>query len=433
MIPLKPFKNFIQMRQMKTRDEIQAEAVAALKEHNGGTVHILTGGGKCKIAIDYILQTAKPNDTVIIAVPLTVLVTNWIKEFQKWTQCELKNSLITLTVITSNGSIDIIIDTIQSLYKVNMTTTFLIVDEIHTALSKEYSNILTNIKYKVVIGLTATLDITKRFDKENLYTQYCPVVFSYTEGESDGVVNKTKFVIINHYLTDEFRIMTGSKNKPFMIGEAKQYDYLSRQIKQGQQLMAMAGSDDFFTDASEWFWKKRGNKEQLTAGQKYLSAITNRRKFLLSLPSTAEVAKRLAKSIILENDSNKVLVFSELVAQIQKICKFNVYGEQDESTNSEILQAFNDGQIRAVGSCYSLTLGVNLVGANTAILESYQGSDTKATQRIGRLHRLATDNTATIYIIKVIGTQQEAWFNFMLRDYDLSNVEYIESSKILIN
>ena len=416
---------------MKTRDEVQAEAVAALKENNGGTVHILTGGGKCKIAIDYIRQSPDIK-SVLILVPTNVLKDNWLKEFKKWTNWRtLISTLISKYQGLIGGNTCVAIETIQTAYKTHYAPfDLLVLDEIHTMLSPEYSKIFTRLSYRQVIGLTATLDNSKE-NKLALYEQYCRVIYSYTEGEADGVVNKTSFVIINHYLTDEFRIMAGTKEKPFMIGEAKQYDYLSRQIKQGQQLMAMAGSDDYFTDASEWFWKKRGNKEQLTAGKKYLSAITNRRKFLLSLPSTAEVAKRLAKSIILENNSNKVLVFSELVQQIQKICKFNVYGEQDESTNSEILQAFNDGQIRAVGSCYSLTLGVNLIGANTAILESYQGSDTKATQRIGRLHRLATGDTATIYIIKVIGTQQEAWFNFMLRDYDLSNAEYIGSSTLL--
>jgi len=415
-----------------TQEEIQKNAVQALINNNGGTLFLETGSGKSKIVIDYLMKISKPYETVLITVPLSKLIRNWEDEFVKWTDCsvDFKNDIV--TVVIPNGYISVTITTIQTAFKwTERYFQYLVLDEVHTQLSCEYSAILTNLQYNTVIGLTATLDNLRREDKQLLYDKHVPVVFEYHSGEADGVVNKTKLIIVEHQLDDIFRIKVGKKPKQWLVGEKTQYEYLSKMIRQGQLAMALAGSDDYFSDASEWFWRKRGTKEQLLAGQKYLMSITNRRKFLLSLQSTAEITKRLAKQIVLENDYNKVLIFSEQVEQLKKICKFNVFGEQDKQLNDEILTAFNEGSIRALGSVYQLTLGMNLKNVNSAIVESYQGSDVKITQRIGRLHRLETDKTATIYILKVLGTQSEQWFNSMMVDYNLTEAEVINSSEIL--
>lgn len=417
-----------------TRETIQQNAVDALIKNSGGTICVGTGYGKCKILIDFILQELKPGDNVLITVPLGVLIQNWIDEFKKWTSCTVSSTErdVIVKFPDKDGFIHIVIETIQTAYKWRGPYyTLLAVDEVHTTCTTEYSAIFTNLQYKYCIGLTATPDTLRREDKQRLYDLHLPIIYEYSKGEEDGVVNKTEFVIVNHNLDNIFRVKTGGKHKQWMVGERDQYEYLSKQIKNGQVLMAQAGSSDFFSDASEWFWKKNGTKEQSEAGRKYLGSITSRRKFLLSLQSTSEIAKRLAKQIILENETNKVLVFSEQVDQLKKICKFNVYGEQPKELNEELIADFNDGDIRALGSCYQLTLGMNLIGANNAVIESYQGSDVKATQRIGRLHRLQKDLMATIYIVKVLNTQSEKWFDSMMQEYDLSTAKYIDSSTIL--
>lgn len=422
---------------MKTREIIQKEAIQALIDNNGGTVHVLTGGGKSKILIDYLSKVVKPSNNVVITVPLSTLTTNWIDEFKKWRDCKIidfnVSSMQLKVMIDENQYYNVYICTIQGIYNKPSAKIidFLVIDEIHTTVTSEYSRVFETNKGNIVIGLTATPDILRKSEKKDVYDRYCPIIYEYLDGESDGVVNKTRFKIIEHELNDFFTINTGPKHKQWSVGEAKQHAYLTEQIKRGQIEMAKAGSSNFFSDASEWFWQKKGTKEQSDAGRKYLGSITNRRKFLLSLQSSAEICKRLAKNILLEDDANKVLVFSEQVDQLKKICKFNVYGEQGKITNGEIIAGFNDGSIRAVGSCYSLTLGVNLIGANNAIMESYSGSDTKAIQRIGRLHRLSTDSIATIYLIKILNTQSEQWFERMMSDYDLSEAETISSHLIL--
>lgn len=420
-----------------TQEEIQKQALEALITNNGiGVCEMQTGSGKSKVLIDFITTQLHAGDTVLLTVPLSTLINNWIEEFVKWTTFSrrfLEEDLSVLNIPVKDGTIVVTISTIQTAYKwSDRQFTLLAVDEIHTTVSEQYSNIFENQKTKYVIGLTATSDVKRRPDKQSIYDKYCPIVYSFKDGEEHGIVNKTQFKIVEHTLDDTFRVKVGPKHRQWLVGEAAQYKYLSQQIKLGQMEMSRAGSSNFFSDASEWFWKKKGDKQQAEAGRKYLGSITNRRKFLLSLQSSAEIAKRLAKQIILENDHNKVLVFSEQVEQLKKICLYNVFGEQlPKERNKELISNFNDGSIRALGSVNSLGMGINLIGANNAIFESYNSSNTKTIQKVGRLHRLNINDTATIYFINIRGTQVEQWLEAMLPENRVQDLEILQSSWIL--
>jgi superfamily II DNA or RNA helicase len=79
--------------------------------------------------------------------------------------------------------------------------------------------------------------------------------------------------------------------------------------------------------------------------------------------------------------------------------------------NEGTLSDFNNGIIKDVASCLSLTLGLNMVGVNWIIYESYYGSKVNALQRKGRANRLSIDEVANIIILKPKNTQMETWFN----------------------
>src|SRR5574343_697880 len=192
---------------MKSRETIQKQAVEALIENGGGTVEVATGIGKSKILIDYLLNSALPYNTVLLTVPLTTLIDNWIKEFQKWTQCDVVGDLI--TIVVPNGYITVLIKTIQSAYKLSEHVDYLVLDEVHTSVSEEYSSIFKNTRYRFCVGLTATTDVERRDDKREIYEKYCPIVYEYHEGEDDGIVNKTQLVIIEHELNDLFKTKAG--------------------------------------------------------------------------------------------------------------------------------------------------------------------------------------------------------------------------------
>ena len=426
----------------KSRDQIQTDALIVftnlktdLKKIRRGTICLSTGTGKSKIAIDFIKNNKHIND-ILITSPRSNLKENWKKELTKWGWEEWTDDMwIDKSVKNSEPRVVCIeIENIQTAYKwKNRHYDFIIADEIHTMMTPEYSLLFKNVKYNNLMGLTATHDITNKNDKILYYKKYAPVIYEYYDSAEDGLINKTNFFIVNHCLSDKDKVLINLKNNRFLKGEKSHYEYLTERIKKGQQLMMQQGSDNWFEDAGNWFWKGNGSKEQKFAAMMYLNSIKYRKDFLLNLSSTAKIAKKI-KEVILMKEDTKVLIFSELTKQIETITKNTVHSNNKPEVNTKRMDDFNKGIIRDLGSCQSLTLGLNLVGATHAIMESYIGSGTKSMQKKGRLDRLATDDVANMWIIRVLDTQSEKWFDQMTKgliDPDSSDVTEISSDKFL--
>jgi len=369
---------------------------------------------------------------VLITSPRTNLKENWCKELIKWGLEEWRNGMWRI----GTRAITIIIENVQTAYKWKNKPSnspsfdLIIADEIHTMMTPEYSAIF-ELEYKWLMGLTATHDITDKNAKAEYYEKYCPIIYEYYESAEDGLINKTRFFIVNHTLDNNTEVRIDSKKGVFMRGEAEQYEYLTSRIKKGQQLMIAQGSQDWFSDAANWFWRGNGDKEQKFAAMMYLNSIKYRKDFLQKLTSTANIAHMVKKGILEANEDSKVLIFSELTAQIEKITDKTVHSHNGAKVNQKRLDDFDAGTIRELGSCQSLTLGLNLKGATHGIMESYVGSATRSKQKKGRLDRLAADEIADLWIIVVSGTQIEKWFENMVKGFDLSNAVYVDSETIM--
>lgn len=410
----------------KTREQIQSEALEAFKLVSAGTICLSTGTGKSKVAIDFIKETPEIQ-IILITSPRTNLKENWRKELMKWGITYRLCDESPTGYWFKNRPLHIMIENIQTCYKWEKQKFDLIIaDEIHTMMTPEYSALFENNKCKWLMGLTATHDITSKNDKGYFYKKYAPIIYEYYRSAEHGLINKTRFVIVNHSLGDE-KVFYTIRGKRYQSTEAEYYEYLTSKIKEGQRRMMAMGSDDWFTDASDWFWKGMGNKEQKFAAMLYLNSIKQRKDFLLNLVSTAKIAKKIKDGILRDISDSKVLVFSELTAQADKITKNTVHSNNHKDINQRLINEFDEGTIRDLGSCRSLTLGLNLKGATHAIMESYIGSATQSKQKKGRLDRLATDDVAEMYIIRVSGTQADNWFEEMTKGFDLSEAEYFDS------
>jgi len=412
------------------KDKLQSKALNAFVEAGSkGTVVLETGSGKSKVAIDFIKQLDfETAATILITSPRTNLKKNWHDELVKWGFEEWREGWWTY-----NGKrYMIVMENIQTCYKwTDRNYTAIIMDEIHTMMTPEYSKLLDNNNTSFLMGLTATHDITDDNGKQYYYDRYCPIIYEYYNSAEDGLINKTRFFIVNHNLSNNDRIIITLKKKEYERGEKEYYEYLTSRMKKGQELMMAQGSRDWFRDAADWFWKGQGSPEQKGAAAVYMNAIKARKNFLLQLPSTARLARRISGGIRAEFPKAKVLVFSELTAQADKISRETVHSHHSDKVNAQRIEGFNSDSIRELGSCNSLTLGLNLVGATHAVMESYIGSATKSKQKKGRLDRLASDEHADMWIIRVPETQSEKWFKSMTKKFDLSEAVYLNSDFIL--
>jgi superfamily II DNA or RNA helicase len=395
------------------------------QESKRGTICLSTGTGKSKVAIDFIKEETSILD-VLITSPRTNLKENWRKELTKWGLIEWGEEIW----VWNHRHVRIFIENVQTAYKwKDREFDFIIADEIHTMVTPEYSSVF-EIKAEWIMGLTATHDITDKNDKQYYYDKYCPVIYEYYESAEDGLINKTRFFIVEHELGDH-PTKAGTKKMPFMTTEAKNYEFLTRRIKEGQAAMMAEGSQDWFTDAANWFWNNMGSPSEKHAAMKYLNSIKARKEFLLSLSSTASLARMIKNGILASLPGSKVLIFSELTKQIERITGLTVHSHNSEEKNLQRIEDYNEGLIRELGSCQSLTLGLNLKGATHGIMESYVGSETRSKQKKGRLDRLGTDDVADMWFILVKGTQSEKWFESMVKGFDLSEAIYINSKKIM--
>jgi superfamily II DNA or RNA helicase len=418
------------------RQQIQQEALNALKLNSyNGTICLSTGSGKSKIAIDVIKEGNFKN--ILITSPRTNLKDNWSRELEKWGEGWLFGDTHKITL-----------ENIQTCYKWTKDEIsrfdLIISDEVHTMSSDNYGNLIVNAVDLCipVIGLTATPSLHIE-DKTLFYKNYIPIVYEYYNSAEDGIINKRKYYVYQYELSDDYKIIAGTKKKPFIIGEKTQYEYLSSQLKRGQILMSQTGSQDWFRDAANWGWGGQGTPQQRSAAITYLNAIRYRKEFLWNLTSSAEIAKQIKDKIlnsyvslnIYTGDNmnfNKVLLFSELTTQAEKISPYSIHSKQDEESNKQLLFQFDSGNIRELSSVRSLTLGLNIKGANWAIIESYNSSPTDILQRLGRTDRLQVTDTANVVIIVPKDTQAEEWFKTFSKSLDLSEAVYINDVKELV-
>ena len=386
------------------RKTIQEKAVKALVDAGfNGTVVLTMGTGKTKVAIDAMQLSGARK--VMVIVPRVTLLDTWDSELRKW-----------------RGTVgqEVHWTTMQWVYhnlNVLDNMDLLIVDEIHT-IGEKFFKILEYKPGLKIIGLTGTPDKNKEF-KANVLYQRVPIVMEYHDSARDKLINKQKVYIYEYKLNNNDKVAVGPRNKTWLAGEAVQYNYLTMQYENAKTMMFNQGASDYWLTSIKWMHSSDPARKQ--AGTAFFRAVKNRKDFLFSLSSSANIAIELKKKI-LGKYTNKVLLFSELTAQANRLSPHTVHSKTGKSTketnlmNKKTIERFNHGLIREISSCASLTLGLNLTGANWAIFESYNSSDTIANQKKGRLSRLAVEDVANVVIIVPAGTQAESWFQSAFSD-----------------
>jgi len=454
------------LKENKEREVIQAEALKALKDNNfTGTVCLSTGTGKSKVAVDCMKEGNFKN--ILITTPRINLKASWEHQLELWGYFG-----------------NVTIENIQSVYKWETSDLakfdLIIVDEIHF-IGPEYIRYIDIANYIniPVIGLTATPNLKDLFKSEVLYKSV-PIVYEYYNSEQDSIINKVNYFVLMYTLNDSYKVLEGTKNRSWLTGEKKAYDYYnkvmedsSNEIKdhywksikkrtfyklledgltsEDKSFLRDAISKDIenFNEAVNrrfelrdmsnrlygavkdirgynYFWLGTKASRHLASKdtpypvkdliRKYMWAMNKRKTLLWSLNSSLIMALEAKEKILTANPNNKVLLFSELTEQAEKLSDYSIHSNNGSTAktikenNKNLLNKFNLGEIRELSSCMSLTLGLNMSHANWAIFESFSGSDVNSKQKKGRLNRLPVDDVANVLVILPIQTQAEVWF-----------------------
>ena len=425
----------------KTKDEINKETRVKIRDwyskgNKSCSVVLDMGSGKSKIGLDVAMKDLNA-DKVLTVSPRTNLTgflkndkNSWEKELDKWYPNEKHRFTMS---------------TIQDAYKwKDREYDLLIMDECHTVLTEKYSDLLRNNKFKYILGLTGTpgVEIEGKYD---LYKQFAPIIYEYLDSAEDGLINKSRILVFERELNNKFKMQSGSKKKPFMQGEFARYAYLNKEFEknkialiniqqQAEQNGIINSGINLWVFAREWgYANKAPNSKERAIAMKFLNAIQYRKKMLHNLPSGVFYANAVKEAILNKNKDNKVLIFTEEVAQADKISEHVYHSKMSaEAKKLNNLERFDSGEIRELGSSKGLTLGLNINGATHGILESYIGSTVESAQKKGRGHRLNIDDVFTLVLFKVKNTQQEKWFDKVINTLNTDDITYYDDIRKLI-
>lgn len=374
-----------------TRDERQEECIRKWISYKGkATIVAGTGFGKTRVAIKTIqlLRKKYPTLSVLVTVPTELLKNQWVEEIDKFG-------------LGFNTEVRVM----MGLSKENYVCDLLIIDEAHRISSEVLSNILTNTKFKLILGLTATFE---RLDgRHEILAKYAPVCDTITLHEAllNGWVSNYKDYVVLLDVPD-IDVYKGYNKEFIQHFEYFQFDW--------NLVMSMIGPKGFINRAKyrdeickDESKRKEVFKEITYHAMGFMRALQNRKKFIYNHPEKI----RIANEIIAMRPNNKIITFSANVKMAESIQGGLVYtGKEGKKKNRITLEEFSKMPSGVLSSCKLAEEGFNLPDLSVGIMLGVNSSKTKAIQTLGRVIRKTTSNKeAEFFTIIINDTVESEW------------------------
>ena len=391
-----------------TRTERQQEAAKKWIGAKGrGTIIAPTGSGKTRIALMTIKGLIKkhPYLRVLVVVPTTTLKNQWLQHINEW-----------------GFDFNVEIEIINTIVKHSYACDYLILDEIHRFNSDLFREVFNCVKYKLILGLTATFE---RLDgKEKIAAQYCPVVEEITKMEclANGWISDYKEyqVLLEVDNISEYKEM----NKEFI----RYFEFFGSDFNKCKACCGKDGwkyklklRDEMYQGNDES--KKKEMLQLITINSMGLMRVMQKRKaFINNHPKKVEIAKKIMEA----RKDLKIITFSNNVKMAEAIQNGeNVYtGRLSKKRSETMIEDFLTGKITQLNSCAKLDAGFDDPEVSVAIILGTDSSEIKAIQRRGRAVRAAENKNAEIFYLVSKDTVEQKWVkNNHKKDSDLITID----------
>lgn len=376
-----------------TRDERQEESLRAWLNNKGrGCVEGCTGYGKTRIGLNAIETVRKryPELSVIVVVPTDVLRNQWLEQLDErglgW-NCKVE------IINTASKTID--------------QCDLLILDEVHKFAADQFSHVFKTVKYKHVLGLTATIE---RLDgKHELIKKYCPVVDTVTieVAKANGWVSEfTEYqVIVSADDIDIYR----DYNKEFV----QHFEFFNFDFGLAMSMVGPKGltnrlnyRDELCPNGSKEE-KSKILKEIMYHSMGFTHALQNRKKFIHNHPKKIEVAREIIK----HRADKKIITFSANTKMAEAIGVGYVYtGKEGKKKNRITIDEFKQLDKGVINSCKLAIEGFDCPGLSVGIVMGVDSSATKAIQSTGRVVRKEGSKYAEMFTLVMENTVEQEWF-----------------------
>lgn len=328
----------------KTVNRTDRQKVCAknwLKNKGKGTLVACTGFGKTRVALILIkaLLAKHPKMKVLVVVPTETLKNQWISLLDQWG-------------FGLNCDVQIINTVIKNKYYCDL----LIIDEIHRTPSNTFQEVFNVVKYKLILGLTATFE---RLDgKEKLIEKFCPVIDTITSEEallSGWVSAYTEYLV----LLDVDDIDTyKAYNKEFQ----QHFEFFNYDFNEAMSMVGPKGyvkriqmRDEMAPDNASKEEKSNILKNITYHSMGFTRVIQSRKKFINNHPKKLEVVRK----IMAARKDSKIITFSKNVAMAEAIENGkNVYtGKVTKKKGRVMIEDFDKAKSGILHSCDKLNEG----------------------------------------------------------------------------
>lgn len=377
-----------------TRTERQQVSVRKwLKNKGKGSIEGATGVGKTRIGLMTIkaLLNKYPQLRVLVVVPTTALKSQWQTQIDDW-----------------GFSFNAEVQVINTVIKHNWTCDLLILDEEHRYNSTDFSQIFNKVKYRLILGLTATFE---RLDGKHFIMQkYCPIIdqITFMEALANGWVADYKEYIV---LIDVDDIDTYKNyNKEWIEHfEFFEYDFslaMSMVKPQVGWKNKLAYRDIICLDNDEQK-KKEALKSINFHSVRFMQLLQLRKSFINNHPKKIEIAQKIIEA----RQDKKIITFSNNIKMAEAIENGqNVYsGKTSKKKSRVMIEDFNNQKTGTIHTIRKADEGLDIQGLSVAIILGTDSSETKARQRRGRTVRKEGDKIAEVFYIVIKDTVEEKW------------------------
>lgn len=396
-----------------SRDERQAESVNKWLKSNGkGTVVAGTGVGKTVIAIKCIqrVRTKYPNLSVLVIVPTDLLKDQWESELSKWN-------------VSNNTRVKVM----KGASKQEDECDMLIIDEAHRINAETISNVFNVIKYKIILGLTATFE---RLDgRHEILSRFAPVVDTITleEAQLNGWVSKYKdyVVLIDVDDLDVYQKLDAKFNEHFEFFD-RDFDLIMKMVGPKGFVNKLKYRDELCKHTNKN--PKEVLKDINYHANGFIQALQSRKKFVLEHPKKLEIAEE----IIAARPNSKIITFSANTKVAESFSSGYIYtGKEGKKKNRMTLEEFSSlpaGQLNTVKLAEE---GMNLPDLSVGIMLGVNSSKTKAVQTLGRVIRLSKDKTAEFFTLVINDTVETKWMQNSRINKNFESIDVENLRKVL--
>lgn len=358
---------------MKTRDQIQSEALKILLPLKRAGIGVTMGGGKTLIGLRHMDANYNEYCKFLVVAPKVSIFDEWLSQADQHGLSHLKDHICFTTYLSLA----------KELYDYDV----IYLDECHSLL---YTHEAWLKKFTgKIVGLTGTPPKFKGSEKGEMVDLFCPIVYKYVTDSAvaDNILNDYRIVVHSIPLDISKNILVEKNGKQWYTSEKAQYDYWSYRL-------------------------------QSTSSTKEAQIVrVMRMKALMGFPSKETLAKK-----IMNASPNKIIVFANTQEQADRLCSHSYHSSNPDSESN--LTAFKSDKISQLSCVLQLNEGVNIPNLKEGIILHAYGNERKASQRIGRLLRLNPNDCSLIHVLCYKDTVDETWVKNALSDFDQSKITY---------